>query len=403
MKVRAPYLLIALVTLPGVGCGGETRDASYVTTDSAGVTLVNNSAPLYPAGSWAVDPVPLIAIGEAEGNESELLNGVTSARLLHADTLVLVNAGSSEVRWYDGSGRHIRSIGRVGEGPGEFSRYGPGAMCVTHNRELVVGDPMQRRAAVFDAGGRLSRMISLRAAAAFPSIQGCFSDGSLLGWHSIGSKDRIPGQIIKTSFEWSRVSADGSTSAVLSSLPGAQQYLLDQGGGVATYHTIPFTVRPAAAAYDDVLYLVDGTASLQRRRMDGTLDAIVRWVPTNQMKSSDVYEQFRDHTLAGIQDPERRAGWQKFFALDIPRPEFVPASQSVLVDDGGAVWVQQYQLPWVVVVAWDVFDAQGRWITQVSLPDGFHALHISADAVVGVMRDADDVEQVQVYRLTRGK
>ena len=50
---------------------------------------------------------------------------------------------------------------------------------------------------------------------------------------------------------------------------------------------------------------------------------------------------------------------------------------------------------------WDVFDPTGRWLGPVRMPTGLRITDIGSDYVLGVWRDADDVEHVRMYELVK--
>jgi hypothetical protein len=50
---------------------------------------------------------------------------------------------------------------------------------------------------------------------------------------------------------------------------------------------------------------------------------------------------------------------------------------------------------------WNVFDRQGRWTGDVTMPARFLPTEIGADYVLGIARDADNVETVVMYRVER--
>jgi hypothetical protein len=403
-RVSIALLMQLLATL---ACGPMSADrGSFVARDSSGIRLVENASPEWtPDSAWQLDSVPFLSfgsIGVAEGDSTQLLTQVMSATRLAADTIVLVNAGTAEVRWYDSTGHLIRSVGRKGAGPAEFSQYGPGTLCRMPGDRIVVGDPMQQRAHIFTTTGEFVQVIRVASNAVFPSVQGCFSDGSLLGWHSSGPAERIPGRIIESNFTWTRLAADGSPLTELLTLPGAQQYLLDQGNGIATYHAIPFNVRPSAAAATDRVYVAPGaTPVIQMRGLDGALQSLIRWKPEALTRSEDVLAQFRSYMVDNQGSPERRAAWEKFFDLKVAIPPEIATVQSRVVDDLSHLWVERYRLPWDSVPRWEVFDPDGRWLGGLTLPTKFRPMHIGTDFVLGVSRGELGVERIQLHRLQR--
>lgn len=397
-------LLGVLATFGSTACTeGSPATGDSVSRDSAGIRITESLQTLLPESSWEIGGTPILSIGRADGDSTQELYRVMGALRLAPDTLLIVNGGTAEVRWYDGEGQLIRSAGRQGAGPGEFSELGVGSVCLVPNGDLLVGDPLQQRANVFTRSGEFVRVVQVLGDAAFPSIQGCFSDGTLLAWWSVGPTERVPGTLIRSQFTWSRLDSAGTPIAELASLPSAPQYLLDQGDGQATYHTIPFTARPSAAASASFLYVAPGAEpEIVRYGLDGSVGALLRWEPTWRVNTVDVYDRYRASVLESQASPERRSYWAKFFDLDVEMPDQVAAVESLLVDDSGHVWAQRYLLPWDSVSVWDVFDSEGRWVVEVHMPGGFAPLQIGADFVVGLARDEMGVERVELRRLERG-
>jgi hypothetical protein len=50
---------------------------------------------------------------------------------------------------------------------------------------------------------------------------------------------------------------------------------------------------------------------------------------------------------------------------------------------------------------WSIYDRQGRWVADCRLPARFSPVDVGADYVLGVSRDADDVERVSLWNLQR--
>jgi hypothetical protein len=393
---------VTVLVVVWAGCGEERAADAWSVRDSAGIRIVESARPAWEDGTeWTVAAEAVVSIGVAEGDSTQILDRVVDARLIGSDTVLVVDGGSSQLRWYGADGRLLRSVGRQGAGPGEFSRYGPGRLCVLGDGDLLVADPIQQRAHVFTRTGAFAATLAVRLDAAFPSVQGCFADGTLLGWHSEQGPERIPGRVNPMTFVWTRLGGDGSTQGELARLPGAQQYLLERGDGSATYHTIPFTVGSTAAAAPAALYVTVGAdPAIERRTLEGSVDRLVRWQPA-RVRSEDVYERYRAQVIAAQTQPDRRRHWTRFFDVGVELPAFVASLQALLVDDEGVLWAERYRLPWESAGVWDVFDAAGRWLGGVVLPDRFDVRQIGRDFILGIHRDTLGVERVRVHRLDR--
>ena len=78
---------------------------------------------------------------------------------------------------------------------------------------------------------------------------------------------------------------------------------------------------------------------------------------------------------------------------------YVPVAEAMHVDPAGRLWIVRTPLPWDAARRCDVLDAAGRFLGSVTLPPRFTLFQVGTDFILGRARDADDVEQVQVYRL----
>src|SRR5690606_32160502 len=112
----------AAVLLCIAGCSGEqpVDESGVIRFSEAGVPIVVSTRPELPAGTWRLQSDPLLSVGEIQGAEPYLFDGVAHAHLRPDGGIVVVDRGSSSIRLFDTRGQHIRSTGRPGDGPGEF-------------------------------------------------------------------------------------------------------------------------------------------------------------------------------------------------------------------------------------------------------------------------------------------
>ena len=85
----------------------------------------------------------------------------------------------------------------------------------------------------------------------------------------------------------------------------------------------------------------------------------------------------------------------------MPFPTHMPAYNSFLVDADGGLWIEEYNRPGDIGPRWTVFDPDGVLLGPVPFPPRFSPRDIGPDYVLGVWRDADDVEHVQLYDLIK--
>ena len=111
-------LLSGLVALLAFG---NRAASAQIVRDSAGIHIIDNARPVWSAGQeWRVSPEPVVDIDGSGGPEYEFgrVAGVvrlTDGRIVAADQQAL------QLRFYDSTGHHLKSVGRKGQGPGEFT------------------------------------------------------------------------------------------------------------------------------------------------------------------------------------------------------------------------------------------------------------------------------------------
>ena len=73
-------------------------------------------------------------------------------------------------------------------------------------------------------------------------------------------------------------------------------------------------------------------------------------------------------------------------------------------DDDGNLWVQDYR-SWVseagVDRIWTVFDPEGRYLGDVTVPAGLRVFTIHTDRLIGVHYDDLGVERVRIYAIEK--
>jgi len=120
--------------------------------------------------------------------------------------------------------------------------------------------------------------------------------------------------------------------------------------------------------------------------------------PSARVTRADV-DRYRHDYLQAV-PPEGRPRLERIFAV-VPAPSTFPAHGRMLVDTEGNLWVAAYPRPGEERYVWSVFDPRGRWLGPVVMPARFRVTAVGGGVVMGVRRDGQDVETVQVYRLVR--
>jgi hypothetical protein len=106
---------------------------------------------------WAVDTARALRIGVREGPAAYELFDVVGSTRLSDGRLVVANGGAGEIRYYDATGRHLRTSGGRGGGPGEFRRL---RKIFRHTADsLLASDRSAERLSLFDPTGAFVRTV----------------------------------------------------------------------------------------------------------------------------------------------------------------------------------------------------------------------------------------------------
>jgi hypothetical protein len=393
MGTRA-LLLFCVFTLGA--CGREApRSADATRTDSAGVEIVTHSAATVSTlPEWRLADTPRYRIGEVEGASEYQFFRVSGVSVLPGDTVVVVNGGSQEVRFYDGRGRFIQSVGRKGDGPGEF-QFPSGIWRIGDS--LEVWDGALRRVSVFADDGRFVRVAPLERKGLNTEIVGVFADGSFVTrdmWMSIKGEAMSP-----VLFHLAAFGADGQFRDSLPDQPDGLMGVLGESGLVGGPL---FGVRAAMSA-DARSYWV-GTGErpeIRRFGADGKLRQVVRWPDEDRTVSQDDVDRYWAKVLEGIDRPDRQAQMERV-KRSMPVADAFPVFDGLQSTRGGGVWIKLYRHPEDEGPdRWMVADSSGALVARIVTPQKLRIFEIGADYVAGTQPDDMDVEHVVVYGLEK--
>ena len=112
---------------------------------------------------WTVGQTPAVSIGGVDDRPDYLVYGVVGATRLSDGRIAVALQRSSEVKYFDPRGRHLKTAGGDGDGPGEF-RAPTALLPWPVGDTMGVWDARQRRVTLFDSAGNPGR--------SFPTTEG---------------------------------------------------------------------------------------------------------------------------------------------------------------------------------------------------------------------------------------
>jgi hypothetical protein len=377
-----------------------------VVRDSAGITIVENTDGIWGEGEeWRVAEQPQLDIGVLDGAPEYQLYRVNQVLRLEDGRIVVANAGTNELRFFDHDGAYLMSVGRQGGGPGEFESLA--LVRPFLGDSLLTYDNRQSRVTIWDREGNLGRSYNITPVGEvfFMLGEGVFADGTLLAKAPLIFRGGISDGARRDDEEFQSFSTSGAFADTVGVFPGPEQFIESHVDGEQAFVSVatpPFGLRSASAVHGDRFYFGSADSyEIQRHAQDGTLQQLIRRDIARRSVTPDDLQRLIERELAEIENSDdRRDARERYDKM--PVAETMPAYAGLAVDDLGNLWVQEYDPDSDGGPAWTVFDANGQMLGAVQLPADLRVTHIGSDFVLGVWRDDFDVEHVRMYEVIKG-
>ena len=436
---RKTMILATVLTVIALsGCDRSPRDegggeAPAVTVrDSAGIEIVANHAPEHSAGQfWTIDPEPEIVLGGEENpageanDSSQLIWSVVGIARLQDGRVAILSSEGNRLLLFEPSGKLSRTIGRAGEGPGEFTR--PEYLQYLPPDTLVVWDYFMSSIIQFDTAGQLIGERSIDFATLMQRVPGVngesmelpLPDGSFIA-SKLGAEpepEPVPGTLVRIAgADFLRI--DHEYAAYLLGTWAGMEFWVPREPVPRQFAFAP-TFGPdlhiAAAGRPPSIFISDGTRNEVRQwSLDGTLLRIIRRttdpVPvTREAQSAWEASFFRLAEVFGEPAPPN-------IFDGMPMRESFPPVTSLIVDAEGYLWVKGWSASEsdMPEQRWSVFGPAGRWLGVLAEPPDplsfgyschwrFSPCWIDRDFFLAIRRGELGVERVEGYRIRRGE
>lgn len=379
---------IAVAGCNGSGVGSTVGEwGGTVDTLASGRIVVRNpDRPLWgPGEGWILEE--LFRLGTLAGEGPELFGQVSAVSLGGEGDIYVLDGQASEVRVFGPDGTYRRTLGRLGQGPGELNR--PAGMALDSQDRLWIMNWGNARYTAFDAStGELDRETRrLASFAAFP-WPGRFDGLDRLV--DVGLDRNGNPAILRTDTAFVPVD-----TLRLPRAAEEDQITFRRDGMMVMSAVEPFAPRPAWAPRPDGGIVIGEGAEYRLHRLgfDGDTTMTVEL----QRDPVQVSEAERDSAMAAWAEmAEETRG-----ATPDRQPrvrETKPAHGALFVDDRDRIWVHPNRAGGGP--AWDVFGEDGRFLGQVAVPvpPGFVTPSVRDDRLA-LVTQVDGYPTVVVYRI----
>jgi hypothetical protein len=348
---------LALGTL---GCAGEAPASGWggtVDTLTSGQVAVHNPrGSLWSGGEdWRI--TEQIRVGTLDGTGPDMFGAITEFEVDQYGRFWVFEGQAQEIRVFDANGIHIRTVGRQGEGPGEFNRvigmdWGP-------DGHLWLADPSNNRLSVVDTAGVF--------VASHPTIGGImvmpwpggFDDSGFFYTYGIDPTVEDDFALVMVRYDADLQPID---SVAPPEFPGERQYFELRNEDSWMMTGVPYTPSLEWHLTREGTYWAGLTGVyhiFQLSWQGDTLRSIRRDYEPLPVTAADL-DQAREG-LEWFTDAGGKPDWSRI-------PSRKPAFEEFMFDDEGNLWVQMVAEGDLEGRLFDVFDPQGRYLGEVILP-----------------------------------
>jgi hypothetical protein len=354
-------------------------------------------------GRWAL--VAERVIQPPDGDTTELLDPA-DVSLGNDGTLAVVESRPARVKVFGPDGRFIRSVGRAGDGPGEF-RVGFSAL---RGDTLIVHDPQNVRTSFFNV--RTGALLTSRTSVCctwYPI--GVDGGGRVVVRSTAGTASAGRGEVQAFArFLLAGTAAETVFVTVRHARDEIRVWPVREGTEVRITVPTPLQPRNFFAPQPDGMFLTgwSGEYLLRVTRTGRDTVALFGRPFTPSRVTSAEKRALIDQRIASVRESNKWASEAVLRAAFDPSlvPDTRPAYDMVAVDQAGRRWVRLTTTD-TTVVTYDLFDRDGRWLDVVRVPgagwprEANGPIAWGTDRVAVPLEDAAGRPLIRIYRIVR--
>lgn len=338
------------------------------------VTIIHNPKKpgQVPGAPKALSLEEDLRIGIEEGDEDYMFANLRSVQVDDEENIYVLDAKYIKVKVYDKSGKHIRSFGKIGQGPGEFGW--PARMVMRTDGKIAILDSRNRRFSYYSREGECLKEFNhaeygnfIRA---WPDSRG-FVYCDVMAY---SETSRIS-KLVKFDAEFNRVSelAEMEDKRNLMEINPILYRIV--------YNVLPDDRVIWARNLEYCIHVVDSSGKLVKK----------------------IYKDYDPVTIPEaekerIKKEYSREGFPP--TLKIVFPKKYPPIYYLLGDDKGRIYVRTYTQNDEGLLKWDVFDEEGRYILSFFHPEEDILFVIKNGKSYSINQDNEEgIPHVRRYRM----
>lgn len=359
-----------------------------------------DAGPAAHADASSLDAVPVAILSARADPLFQVVGG-----LIFGDTLIVAEQSRGEIHFFSRRGVHLRTVGRLGRGPGEFTRL---TWIQRRGARLYAYDQSEHRLSEFTVSGDFVRAIVVqpREGESIHAV-GVLPNGMLLARSQSRMPPPVAPRLMTLKSSLIRYSLPAETPAErIRDFTEGEDYEEPRPRGGRSVSPLPFGPKSDIAVTTDGIVMVELDSLLRivdssgKEKTTRSLTALSRTGPVTAADKAAARRVFTDGAPASMKLGEM------FDRMPIPRTtprlgwEGPHAVRLLVPTTSGQLWLTEFGGIRDVRVSWSVLDARGEPLGRVTSVQEATVLDAIDDLVLLLLWDSDGVESVQLRRIT---
>lgn len=407
MRRASRWAATAVIAVVPGGCSGDAGSAPAAEViDSAGVRIVTYDLTNGTVPTYRIVAEHDLQIGVRDGTPEYTFSRIPDLDVAPDGSIVVSDGVAQELRVFDMHGVYRRTIGRRGDGPGEFATA-PVIVGLAGDTVFAF-DSRSSRVTSFTIEGELIEITTLRPESiGRPSFMIRQRDGTYLSQSRWVNPSRL-GEVyeIRLDLDSIVISHLDATGALIDTVAVKADRKLARrvrGRGDGTFSTVqaqpPYVAR-AFVRSDGARPLFGRSNSLELELMTsgGEVRTVLRVLGAEHPATAD---EIRTRQEAAVREALGDGEIDPMtWMLNVEfLPDRLPAFANIVVSNGGDVWVALMEYDRSGGYDWLVFNPVGELRGVVHTPPDMQLFEVRSDFIVGVAFDELDVPYVRRYPL----
>lgn len=380
---------LGALSLGVLACHADAPDTNVVTSDSAGVEIVANT--IGTSHTCSLNEPPTFEFGALEG--PGVLEHVTDIGMMSDGAILIADRLASNVKVLDSRGGYSHSIGRQGEGPGEFRRIV--SLTVINDTTFAVLDRFTRLV-YFTRDGRFTGYWAPEQPYPNTHLVSAFSDGTVI----VATECCTPPSPGFAQRNLIVIVHDTAGSVVDTVARFQSRRLAPLAQTRPPIYVQPlFEPRANVTLMGDTIIAADGRfPEFRIYDRHGRLLRIVRWNGSDRRITSADVSANREKALS---ERARSAADTSLIRRSTGKEQelntIFPELDSLIVSATGQVWVREYPRPKDENFRWRAFSKSGRHVCDMLLPTNTRPYAVSDRDVLLLVLDELDVPYLRSF------